>query len=211
MILEVGAGGCIMVTPPAKGSQLEKVMNGEKIGGVTVSSLQLDRAKNQVIDFGSGCSVFKSGDKPEEVEYARYMVDAPYRNADGSIKMDVNGNVLYCHRVGDVMLDENGDPVVVADKPLKWPSASPDSILNRPDLPSPASQSYSNEAPKIQFTGMGGGLSRPCGRRHVDDITSMDAKSFNQLYDEITQEARRRIMGGKPIDIEDNPHVVASI
>lgn len=99
MILEVGAGGSIMITPPAKGSRLEKDMNGEKIGGVTVSSMQLENAE-------------------KSPEYARYMVDVHKLNESGHVQMDVNGNWIFLHRAGDVMLDVNGDPILASrEKP----------------------------------------------------------------------------------------------
>jgi hypothetical protein len=164
MILEVGAGGCIMITPPAKGSQLERDMNGEKIGGVTVGSIQ-----------------FENADKSPE--YARYMRDVHKLNELGQIQRDVNGNWIFLHRAGDVMLDVNGQPLLVTK---------------------PAKESFMNALPKVNFSGIrDGGLSRPCGRQHVGAISEMDHDEFNVVFQEVTAEAKRRLAGGQPLTEDD--------
>ena len=129
MILEVGAGGCIMVTPPAKGSALEKAMNSERIGGVTINSLQQDKIKGQVIDLGSGCSVFKSEasmtqkkdpitvafESAETDPYVRHPRDVPMRDENGGIvvKGDAHSySIVYLHRRGDIVLVEDGQPLL---------------------------------------------------------------------------------------------------
>lgn len=193
MILEVGAGGCIMITPPAKGSQLEKAlghvmdigsgcsvysseryMNGEKIGGVTVGSIQFENAE-------------------KSPEYARYLQDIHKVNDLGQIQRDVNGNWIFLHRAGDVMLDVNGDPLLVSrDKP-KF------DVRN-------------HSAPRVVSNGIKDGQ-----QNHdpvADAISRLEYwtnEEFEDLLDKVQKETRRRLTNGGPLSHRDNPHTVASI
>lgn len=175
MILEVGAGGCIMIKPPAKGSKLEKALG-------------------QVVDIGSGCSVYKSekvmnGEKELEPDYVRWNTDVHKRDEHGQIMIDTNGNFLFLHRAGDVMLDSKGDPI----------------LASRPT-------NLKNSAPRIVFDGIkDGGLYPPCKLDHLEDPRYMSGKDLSALYEKVSAEVRRRVMGGQPLSYEDNPHTVASI
>lgn len=208
MILEVGAGGCIMIKPPAKGSKLEKalgqvvdigsgcsvyksekVMNGEKIGGVTVSSMQQEESGRLLIDFRAGPVEFKAGEKELDADYVRWNTDVHKRDEHGQIMIDTNGNFLFLHRAGDVMLDSKGDPI----------------LASRPT-------SLRSGAPRIVFDGIkDGGLYPACKRDHLEDPRYMSGKDLSALYEKVSAEVRRRVMGGQPLSYEDNPHTVASI
>lgn len=128
MILEVGAGGCIIVTPPVKCNRLEKAMSSERIGGVTIRSLQHEKIKGQVIDLGSGCSMFKSENSMSQKKdpitiafesevadpYARYTHDIPRRDNNGNIVVkgdDHSYSIVYLFRRGEVVLDSDGNPL----------------------------------------------------------------------------------------------------
>jgi hypothetical protein len=208
MILEVGAGGCIMIKPPAKGSKLEKalgqvvdigsgcsvykserVMNGEKVGGLTVSRMQLEESGCLLVDYSSGSPVFKAGEEEKEPDYVRWNTDVHKRDEHGQIMIDTNGNFLFLHRAGDVMLDSKGDPI----------------LASRPT-------NLKNSAPRIVFDGIkDGGLYPPCKLDHLEDPRYMSGKDLSALYEKVSAEVRRRVMGGQPLSYEDNPHTVASI
>lgn len=184
MILEVGAGGCIMITPPAKGSALEKAMNGEKIGGVTISSLQQG-------DFNPGRIEFNTGDK--EPDYVRWTNDVFKRDEQGKPVIDVNGNFVFLHRAGDIMFDSKGDPIFASREKPKF------NVMDHP-------------APRIVSDGIRDGQQHhdPV-ETAISRLEYWSKEEFEDLLDKVQKETRRRLTSGGPASRQENPHTVASI
>lgn len=203
MILEVGAGGCIMVTRPTKGSVLEKAMSGEKIGDFTIDSLlrsepvSFSESFNKAVQeevMGLTLSptteahgLKESKSKETVIEHACYDQDIYQRDEDGTILTDVNGNALYLHRKGDFMLNALGEPM------LKEPTR------------------YNSSAPRVLFNGIRDGNWNSCTQQHIGEIRQMDWVEFNRLFEEVNAEAKRRLEGGQPIDIGDDQATVCSL
>lgn len=164
-------------------------MNGEKIGGLTVSSVQLEESGRLLVDFRSGPVEFKAGEKELDPDYVRWTTNVHKRDEHGQMVTDVNGNFVFLHRAGDVMLDSKGDPI----------------LASRPT-------SLRSGAPRVVFDGIkDGGLYPACKLDHLEDPRYMSCKDLNALYDKVSTEVRRRLTGGQPLSHEDNPHTVASI
>lgn len=90
----------------------KKTMNNEKIGGMTISRIQLEKAEYKLYGYSSGCSVFESGEKEEESNYARWTTDVYKLDEHSKPVIDVNGNFVFLHREGDIKLDSKGEPIV---------------------------------------------------------------------------------------------------
>ena len=207
MILEVGAGGCILITPPA-----EKTMTNKK-DPITVA--------------------FESA--PVD-NYVRYPRDIPKRDEDGDIviKGDVHSySIVYEHRRGDIVLNEDGQPLLnnlpgykryKSDVYVTGPDGKIVTDVNGNKIVQAKAgdiqfnefgeplKDWKNCVPRVVFAGIRDGQQyHPCRQHHVSDIDTMDTKDFNYVFEEVQKEAQRRLNGGKPIEIGDNPHVVASI
>lgn len=129
MILEVGCCGLTMVTPPRKGSALDKAMRAKDMmitvdgyGYETYINNQKGEAMVQVIDGGSEGTVYIGDSKVGKIEYERYYRDIPKREQSGKIVIAVIDGVkqiIFEHRKGDIILDAEGNPRIV--EPGKFP------------------------------------------------------------------------------------------
>lgn len=103
MILEVGCCGLTMVTPPRKGSALDKALNGEDMA---------------ILIDGQGNETYIADEKEPsaEVMYERYHRDIPKREANGKIVVvEIDGvkQIIFDHRKGDIVLDSSGNPRII--------------------------------------------------------------------------------------------------
>lgn len=129
------------------------------------------------------------GDPGEGKEFVCYGCDVPKRNLDGTVVTDINGNTIYLYRANQVIIDENGLPLTKDIKPTAF-----------------------NSVPRVKFNGIrDGGLYPRCERAHLEDLRYMSSRDLSELYDKVSTEVRRRVMGGQQLDIEDNPHTVARL
>lgn len=123
MILEVGAGGIIMVTPPRKGSLLSEALHGEDMV--------------QVIDGGPEGTTYIGDSKVGKVEYERYYRDIPKREQSGKIVVaEIDGvkQIIFEHRKGDIILDAEGNPRIVEPGKIPCPRWFTREERERPSL-----------------------------------------------------------------------------
>lgn len=73
----------------------------------------------------------------EITHYKVYPADVYKLDDRGVPVIDVNGNFIYQHRKGDLMLDPQGRPIIISKEEHIKQSAPSDSILNRQSLSAP--------------------------------------------------------------------------
>lgn len=117
--------------------------------------------------------------------YATYPMDVPQRDEHGRLIFDCNGNVLYLHRKGDKVLDDNGQPIIIP--------AEADYIYHgrRKGFPNGC-------ADDIEFRIKDKPVTRQ--KIFVDDITHLSTEEFDIVFRKVAEEKMRRVSGGQPLD-----------
>lgn len=121
------------------------------------------------------------GSKPQGkvIHYATYQVDVPVRDTQGHIRYDANGNQLLYHRKGDIILDTNGQPLIIVE--------AVDTIYT-------GASRRQSEVEKVKCSD----TLPKCNRTHFDNFEYMGDTEFAVIFEAVAIEKMRRIAGGKP-------------
>lgn len=149
-------------------------MTSEKIGGFTVASLNAEKAWDRAT-----VELYALvGDRPKGkvTHYVTYPEDVYEHECDGTLRRDVNGNLLVMYRKGTNILDDDGNPIV------KLPGAE-----------------YFYTGRKSDDNGLVVNLPS-CGRTHIDNLGYMGDEAFDVVFRAVAEEKMRRTAGGKPLN-----------
>lgn len=217
MVIELGAGGLVMVTPPRKGSQLDKDLDGGDlyihVDGPREDSTMHDCGS--VVDIGSGRLVHGStsgGAKSPKDKYEVYERTVYKRDHDTFvINHTGDGRVEFVvlHNKGDIILDNEGNPIIKGSPDWKRydkvifdhdPSGEPIGVLHAvgeiivcPDgKVIPADFDYRKVVPRVTFNGIRDGETRRCKATHVNEVGHLDTEELHVILHRITEELLRR-------------------
>lgn len=206
MILEVGAGGCIMVTPPAKGSRLDRELTGAE-------------EVVQVIDGGPEGTIYigdalRKGEATLSLEYERHIRHVYDRDEDGRVKVVPNPDdpftlkLVILHKKGDLILDEDGNPIVLGtdeyrryekqfhDEELGCTFEAGELMLSSTGKPLKPFN-WRNAVPHIKFEGIRDGETRMrCSSPHLSELKYLTDEGLAEFIDAVMKETTERV-GGK--------------
>lgn len=218
MILEVGAGGCVMVTPPAKGSRLDKSLRKD---------LKMDDA-GSVVNIGSGGSGYVPDDRKEYTPKSLYEVhprDVYVMEPDGrfAVKHTPDGRVEFIvkYRKGEPILDNDGNPVPLDSTAWKRYTemvfshdsfGDPVGVLhNIGDIIIgdcgnliPADFDHRNAMPRVAFRGVYDGQTYRCRATHINEVEHLETEELHVILHRISEELVRRQFQPKDSQDADN-------
>jgi hypothetical protein len=164
-----------------KEADLVGIPMSERIGGYTMAQHHRSR--------GSDSSAFERaiGGIPggSITHYATYPEDVPRPDEHGRVTFDCNGNVIYDHRKGDRVLDDNGQPIII-----------------------PSTVDYIYHGRRKGFpNGCGDEIEFRIKEKPVDEqkilvdaIAYLSPEKFDVVFRKVAEEKMRRVAGGEPLD-----------
>lgn len=155
-------------------------MTSEKIGGVTISRLNAERAW----DHATVELYTLIGDRPKGkvTHYVVYDVDVIHKDANGNDIRDVNGNLMYKHRKGDKVLDHDGKPIIVPhDVDYVYCGKSP---TDRPDDNG------------VEFI-----VKDKC-MVNINDLGYFTDEALDEVWLKVVEEKRRRVLAKAATDLK---------